>query len=238
MNKKRSILIIISYAVLMLSAYSVMFLPNYSSASDPGKEIVLANADLGLEHILNKYAKLFNSDKYKVSVEDFGQELADAAVVYQSHLDQFDSADYVKTEVATDNVVVTVSRRNALSNLTVSQLSEIISGRVNTWKTLNGSDEKIIVVADEGGYRYLAEKFVDVSAVNLIRNADINYFVEDDEFMMQIVHASLLSSDCKAVSLGDIAPNDYENYPLRDPVIFAYRSKYNDVFKNIDLLRY
>ena len=92
-------------------------------------------------------------------------------------------------------------------------------------------------MTDLTGYNYLSKKFGNISSVNLIRNADINYFVKDDEYVIQIIHASLFSKDSKEITLDNFAPDDYEKYPLQDPVILAYKNKYIDLFKNIDLQR-
>lgn len=238
--KKKYIIIIISYLVLVFSAYSVMFLKN--TFNNPGagsaSEIIIFNNDLGLEHVMDKYAKAFNDKKkYKLVNEPLDQNLGDVAVIYESHLKDFKSDEYTKDQVASDNVILTVSKKNSIANLTKNQLEDILSGKINSWKNINGKDERIIVVTDLTGYSYLSKKFENISSVNLIRNADINYFVKDDEYVIQIIHASLFSNDSKEITLDNFAPDNYEKYPLQDPVILAYKNKYIDLFKNIDLLR-
>lgn len=227
MKRKCTVIIIVSYLVLMLSAYSVIFLP---SNSEPGSEKVVFTNDFGLGDIIKKYADLFEDKNYQLSIQELGQELGDVSVLYGSHLNMLKSDGYLKNVISADNVIVTVSKRNPLSSLSESQLSDILSGKINTWKGLNGNDGRIIVVSDEGTYRYLAEKFDNISSVNIIHNADVNYFAKDDEYVIQIIHVSLFNGECKAVSLENAAPDDYKNYPLQDPVILAYKSKYNDIF--------
>jgi hypothetical protein len=239
--KKKYIIIIVSYLVLALSAYSVMFLKN--AFSNPGangstSEIMIINNDLGLEHIMNKYTQTIkNEKKYTLVNEELDQNLGDVAVLYESHLKDIKSDEYIKDEVASDNVILTVSKKNSIANLTESQLEDILSGKISTWKSLNGKDERIILMTDLTGYKYLSKKFENISSVNLIRNADINFFVKDDEYVLQIIHASFFSAESKAITLDNFAPDDYEKYPLQDPVILTYKSKYVDLFKNIDLLR-
>lgn len=238
--KKKYVIIIASYLVLVLSAYSVMFLKNVFTpvADDSALEIMIVNNDFGLQHIIDKYTQAVNSEKkYKFVNEELDKNLGDAAVLYESHLKDFESEGYTKVEVASDNVILTVSKKNSIANLTENQLEDILSGKINSWKSLNGKDERIIVMSDLTGYNYLSKKFKNISSVNLINNADVNYFVEDDEHVLQIVHASLFSSDSKAITLDNLAPDDYEKYPLQDPVILAYKNKYIELFKNIDLLR-
>jgi hypothetical protein len=238
--KKKYIIIIVSYLVLVFSAYSVMFLKNAFNPVIAGStsETIIFNSDLGLEHIMDKYIKAINStNKYKIVNDSLDQNLGDAAVIYESHLKDFKSDEYIKDVVASDNVILTVSKKNSVANLTENQLEDILSGKINSWKNLNGKDERIIVMTDLAGYNYLSKKFKNISSVNLIRNADINYFVKDDEYVLQIIHASLFSNDSKEITLDNFAPDDYEKYPLQDPVILAYKNKYTDLFKNIDLLR-
>ena len=239
--KKKYIIIIVSYLVLVFSAYSVMFLKNTfnnSGAGGSALEVITFNNDLGLEHIMDKYIKVFNNKKkYTLVNEPLDQNLSDVAVIYESHLRDFKSDEYTKDEVASDNVILTVSKKNSVVNLTGNQLEDILSGKINSWKNLNGKDERIIVVTDMTGYNYLSKKFENISSVNLIRNADINYFVKDDEYVIQIIHASLFSIESKEITLDNFAPDDYEKYPLQDPVILVYKNKYIDLFKNIDLLR-
>jgi len=239
--KKKYIIIIVSYMVLVFSAYSVMYLKNAFNNPEKGgaaSEIIIFNNDLGLEHIMDKYTKVFNNKKkYTLVNEPLDQNLGDVAVIYESHLKDFKSDEYTKDEVASDNIILAVSKKNSVINLTENQLVDILSGKINSWKNLNGKDERIIVVTDLTGYNYLSKKFENINSVNLIRNADINYFVKDDEYVIQIIHASLFSNESKEITLDNFAPDDYEKYPLQDPVILAYKNKYIDLFKNIDLLR-
>jgi len=237
--KKKYIIIIVSYLVLVFSAYSVMFLKNaFNPVISSSSETIILNTDLGLEHIMDKYTKAINStNKYKIVNDSLDQNLGDVAVVYESHLKDFKTDEYIKDVVASDNVILTVSKKNPIANLTDNQLEDILSGKINSWKNLNGKDERIIVMTDLTGYNYLSKKFGNISSVNLIRNADINYFVKDDEYVIQIIHASLFSKDSKEITLDNFAPDDYEKYPLQDPVILAYKNKYIDLFKNIDLQR-
>lgn len=214
----------------MLSAYSVIFLPSTSGAvPSGGSGEVTLNTDFGLGDLMKKYSAVLADNGYRVSDSELGQELGDVAVIYGSHLNELKSDGYVKNVISADNVILTVSKKNPLSNLSESQLEDILSGRVSSWKSLNGGDGRIIVVSDEGTYRYLAEKFGNISAVNIIRNADVNNFAKEDEAIIQIIHVSLFNGECKALSFGNAAPDDYGNYPLQDPVFLVCKSKFGDM---------
>ena len=52
-------------------------------------------------------------------------------------------------KVALDGLAVVVNPANPVGKLTIGQLADIFTGRVNNWKDLGGRDEKIVLLSRE-----------------------------------------------------------------------------------------
>lgn len=57
--------------------------------------------------------------------------------------------DPKEIHVANDGIVVVVNPSNPVSNLTINQLSDIYTGKVENWRELGGKDAKIVVLSRE-----------------------------------------------------------------------------------------
>jgi len=55
----------------------------------------------------------------------------------------------VQLHVANDGIVIVVNPRNPVSKLTIAQLADIFSGKINNWQKVGGKDQKIVALSRE-----------------------------------------------------------------------------------------
>jgi len=144
-----------------------------------------------------------------------------------------------------DGLAIIIHPNNPLNNLTLSQLEKIYTGKITTWKTLNGSSKKIHVKsrdAKSGTYDtfkhlILRKKKLISNAVRFESNTSLSESVSRDIDAIGFVPLASIN-DAKALSISDttstpdasspgVLPSELtvatEDYPLSRRLYF-YRS--------------
>lgn len=89
--------------------------------------------------------------------------------------------------IAKDGLSIYIQPSNPVKNLTMNQLKDIFTGKINNWKTLGGKDTAIIIVTrnpNSGTYLYfkehvlLGENYTSNSIVEATTKAIVNYISE------------------------------------------------------------
>jgi phosphate transport system substrate-binding protein len=89
-------------------------------------------------------------------------------LITQSEIDQAKAkgVNVYQIQIATDALSVIVNPANPISELTITQLSAIYTGRITNWKELGGKDAPILVMArdtNSGTYTYFKEAVVQMA---------------------------------------------------------------------------
>ncbi|MDO9578127.1 MAG: PstS family phosphate ABC transporter substrate-binding protein [Candidatus Cloacimonadales bacterium] len=88
-------------------------------------------------------------------------------------------ANLIETAIAKDAISIVVHKDNPVTNLTLQQLKEIFSGKIQNWKEVSGFDKEIIVIfrdVSSGSFMVFNEVVLDNSKVkeNSMRLASNN----------------------------------------------------------------
>lgn len=151
----------------------------------------------------------------------------------------------IELRVGTDALAVVVSsENNFLTNLSIEQLGQILSGTLTTWNQIDPAfpAEKILVFspgADSGTFDYMVEATLEeMGGKEALLGLDGAQFSEDDNFLVQGVVGSPYAigyfgfayyvenmDTLKAVSIEGVSPEqasvDAGTYPLARP-LFMY----------------
>lgn len=89
-------------------------------------------------------------------------------LITQSEIDQAKAkgVNVYQIQVATDALSVVVNPANPISELTITQLSAIYTGKITNWKELGGKDATIVVMSrdtNSGTYTYFKEAVVQMA---------------------------------------------------------------------------
>ena len=178
----------------------------------------LADAELDTFHGLYKYA--FISMKYHHETELFKALLNDSVkVIMASRKLRIDEENVFKnrnlipvtTKVAVDALALIINKENKDSLLTISELKDILRGKIDSWKQLNPSTAltDIAFVFDHKGsstVRYLSDSLMDNKAfpsycfaVNT--NKEVMEYVEQNKNAIGVIGVSWISDqdDANAV---------------------------------------
>ena len=178
----------------------------------------LADAELDTFHGLYKYA--FITMKYHHETELFKALLNDSVkVIMASRKLRIDEENVFKnrnlipvtTKVAVDALALIINKENQDSLLTISELKDILQGKINSWKQLNPSTAltDITFVFDHKGsstVRYLSDSLMDNKAfpsycfaVNT--NKEVMEYVEQNKNAIGVIGVSWISDqdDANAV---------------------------------------
>ena len=128
--------------------------------------------------------------------------------------------------IAYDHLVPVVHRTNPVSSLTISQLREIFSGKITSWKELGGADLplKIVVRTYNSGTRDVWEKFIMTTpetqkATKQPSNSGVLHEVENDPGAIGYISIAFLNAEVKALKVNGRDPSLSNetggSYPLK-----------------------
>lgn len=116
--------------------------------------------------------------------------------------------------IARDGIVVVVHPSNPVNNLSLKELKDIFSSRIENWQELGGPDRKIVLVSREAGsgtrdgFETLAMDGETVSNRALIANSTgaIRMIVAGDRNAIGYISLAVLDSTVKPLRIDDVRP--------------------------------
>jgi phosphate transport system substrate-binding protein len=137
----------------------------------------------------------------------------------------------VSTEVSTDAVAVLVHASNPVTNLSLHELGNILSGRIANWRTVGGADAPIhVLVGPAGGgvshnfrQQALGEDATFTPARTMLGNVPrLRRAAEDPLAITYVAMMQLHDPRLKALSIDNVAPRAQRRaYPLHAPLLLA-----------------
>jgi phosphate transport system substrate-binding protein len=137
----------------------------------------------------------------------------------------------VSTEVSTDAVAVLVHASNPVTNLSLRQLGNILSGRIANWRAVGGADAPIhVLVGPAGGgvslnfrQQALGEDATFTPARTVLGSAHrLRRAAEDPLAITYVAMMQLDDPRLKALSIDAVAPRaQLRAYPLHAPLLLA-----------------
>ncbi len=136
--------------------------------------------------------------------------------------------------IAKDAIAVIVHPTNRMQNLSLDQVKEIFSGRIENWKEVGGPNHPIdVITREEGsGTRESFQKFVmkkdDISLGALVQdsNGAVRQVVATDRNAIGYISLGLVNDEVKAVKISGVEPNltnVYDGrYRLVRPFLFVF----------------
>lgn len=114
--------------------------------------------------------------------------------------------------VARDAIVVIVHPDNKVSNLSLQQIQDIFSGKLNNWGQLGGEKKSITIVSREEGsgtrdsFHNLVLKGIHISPHALIQNSTgaVRQMVQGDSSAIGYITYGALSNEVKAIAIDGI----------------------------------
>jgi len=136
-------------------------------------------------------------------------------------------------EIAKDGLAIVVHTDNPVIDLTLNQIRDIYSGKINNWSELGGPDAKIHIIAREDGsgtrnaFEDLVMKGVDITPKAIVQNSNgaIRQLVGDDPNSIGFISMELVDKTVKAIKLNGVEAT-CENvingsYDLYRPFLFV-----------------
>ncbi len=115
-------------------------------------------------------------------------------------------------EIARDGLAVIVHPSNAVSNLTLSQVRDIYSGKINNWSQLGGINREIHVITREEGsgtrsaFESLAMNKIEINPRSIVQdsNGTVKQLVSDDPNAIGYISMGLVNDKVKALELDGV----------------------------------
>lgn len=134
--------------------------------------------------------------------------------------------DLVIHTIGVDGIAVVIHPSNPINNLSLEQIRDIFSGKINNYKEVGGPDKRIVLVEreDGSGTRSMFESFVmnntDVSTRALQKPASgaIRFTISGNEYAIGYLGIGYLDGTIKPVSINGVAPTEENirthHYPI------------------------
>jgi phosphate transport system substrate-binding protein len=213
------------YLIILLVIMAVLPALAQNTITCSGSTTVLPIAQAAAEAFMNKYPSV------NVSVRGGGSGVGIAALqngtvqignssrmIKSKELSQAKSKGInpVGYAIANDGIAVIVHKSNPVMDLTVKQIQDIYTGKINNWNQLGGSNTPIVVISRDvasGTFEVFNEKAlkgakVDASAQMLASNNAIVTTVTTTPGAIGYVGLGYASSDVKIVSVGKVMPSE------------------------------
>lgn len=145
--------------------------------------------------------------------------------------------DLYAVTIAKDAITIIVHPKNLINDLSLSQIKEVFSGKIKSWRELGGAAHPIILVnREEGsGTRESFQKFVmgkeEIGLESLVQdsNGAIRQVVSNDPNAIGYISLGLVNEKVKALKISGVEPNvtDIEKgtYTLVRPFLFVFNGE-------------
>ncbi|MGZ3495835.1 MAG: phosphate ABC transporter substrate-binding protein [Thermodesulfobacteriota bacterium] len=139
--------------------------------------------------------------------------------------------------IARDAIAIIVHPMNPIGNLSLDQVRDVFSGKIENWKELGGPTHPIdVVTREEGsGTRESFQKFVmgkeDISLGALVQdsNGAVRQVVSSDPSAIGYISLGLVNDQVKTVRISGVEPNlsnvDAGTYKLVRPFLFVFNGE-------------
>lgn len=148
-----------------------------------------------------------------------------------------DEVELWSVEIAKDGLAVIVHSKNAIQNLTLSQVRDIYAGVITNWKELGGEDAKIHVITREEGsgtrsaFESLLMDKIEIDPRSIVQdsNGTVRQLVGDDINAIGYISLGLVDERVKALELEGVAATRENvingSYILSRPYLFVLKSE-------------
>lgn len=149
----------------------------------------------------------------------------------------------VATTIARDGIAIVVHPSNPLTKITLTQLKNIYTGKINNWKSIGGKPGKIIVISRDAasGTFEVFKKIVlkgariRADALRLASNKAVATAVEKTPAAIGYVGLGYISPKVKALAVDGVKPTKDAvmsgNYKLARPLYFYTNGKPKGLIK-------
>jgi len=139
--------------------------------------------------------------------------------------------------IARDAIAIIVHPMNPIENLSLDQVRDVFSGKIENWKELGGRAHPIdVVTREEGsGTRESFQKFVmrkeDISLGALVQdsNGAVRQVISNDSSAIGYISLGLVNDQVKAIKISGVEPNlsnvDAGKYKLVRPFLFVFNGE-------------
>ena len=125
------------------------------------------------------------------------------------------NTNIIETAIALDAISVVVHKSNPLQNLTLSQLKDIYSGKIENWQELGGKDQEIIVISRDissGSFLVFNETVLDSANVKensmrLPSNNAVAVTVGYTPGAIGYIGLGYVNADLKIISINGVLPS-------------------------------
>lgn len=238
MNSKIKIIIIVIIAIIL--AY-IMINPNESY------ERIDVVGSTSMQPLAEQLADNFmeNNSKIKIFVQGGGSGmgirstddgLADIGMSSKSLSDD-EKDNITELELGKEGIVISVSNKNNITELSTEQIRDIFNGNITDWKEVGGKSGKInVITREEGSGTRSAFESVVMDDTKIINNAivqssteSVKQSVASDPNAIGYISYAHMSDDVKALSVNNVSVSDEtianEEYPLQRPFLFLIKGK-------------
>ncbi|MDR0880334.1 MAG: phosphate ABC transporter substrate-binding protein [Clostridioides sp.] len=160
MLKVKKILAITIACTLGLSAVGCGKDGKAGSDKEESKITISGSTSVGavMEPLVEEYTKANNGVNIQVQqvgssagIKDAIEGIAEIGMSSRDLKDKEKEAGLNQDEIALDAIAVVTNNKNKVNNLTMKQLKEIYTRKINNWKEVGGEDASIVVVSREDG---------------------------------------------------------------------------------------
>jgi phosphate transport system substrate-binding protein len=139
--------------------------------------------------------------------------------------------------IAKDAITIIINPKNPIQDLSLEQIRQVFSGKINNWEELGASPHPIVLVnREEGsGTRESFQKFVmgkeETSLESLVQdsNGAIRQVVSNDPYAIGYISLGLVNESVKALRISGIEPTvtniEKGKYTLVRPFLFVFNDE-------------
>ena len=261
-----------AFRILVFLSFLFAFVPVQSAYCLDGKTLQIKGSDT-MVNLAQSWAEAFmeNDPEASIAVTGGGSGTGIAAIlsgtcdIAQSSRDltseekakaESTGAPIRETVVAYDGIAVFVNTSNPVSQLTVAQLSDIFSGKIQNWKEVGGKDSPILVLSRERnsgthvfflehvvrrGNAKASEEFLP-PALMMPSSQAIVEEVQTSEESIGYVGLGYVTENQKVLALAKDEKSPYVNptsetvlngeYPIARPLLFLTRGEAKSTVKD------
>ena len=140
-------------------------------------------------------------------------------------------------EIAKDGLAVIINPKNPIQDLSLNQIRDIYTTKINNWSELGGSKAKIHIIAREDGsgtrsaFESLVMNSERISPKAIVQdsNGAVRQLVSDDPNSIGFISLGLVDHSVKAIKLEGVTPAREnarnESYSLYRPFLFVSKSQ-------------